>query len=216
MNELLIDGVYFHPRRPRGAFGRGRAGAFLDRDGVVIDLVEYLHRAEDVRLAPGAAETIAALNAAGVPVIVVTNQSGIGRGYYDWAAFEAAQAEVDRQLATGGATLDAVVACPFFADGVPPYRHADHPARKPNPGMVRLAAEWFEMDTARSWLVGDSVSDIETAARAGMAGAIHVATGYGARDRAAVLAKTYGLLRVECRADLGDCLQLLGATLVRG
>ena len=82
MREFLDnDGIWCQVARPRAdeAF-RGRAGLFLDRDGVIVEEVGYLHRPEDVRLVPGAAAAIAAANRAGAPVVAITNQSGIGRG----------------------------------------------------------------------------------------------------------------------------------------
>jgi len=184
MPHQFIDGVYFDPRVPRAAEGAApRPAVFLDRDGCVIELGDYLHTPADVRLIDGAATVIAEWNRRGVPVVIVTNQSGIGRGYYDWDAFIATQAEVDRQLALGGAKVDAVVACPFHADALPPYQHPDHSARKPNPGMLRLAADWMKLDLRQSWIVGDSLSDMKLVETARLAGGVHVMTGYGERDR---------------------------------
>jgi len=184
MAHQFIDGVFFDPREPRAPTDAAlRPAIFLDRDGCVIELGDYLHKPEDVRLIDGAAAAIAEWNRRGVPVVIVTNQSGIGRGYYDWDAFIATQAEVDRQLALGGAMVNAVVACPFHADALPPHRHPDHPARKPNPGMLRMAADWLRLDLARSWIIGDSLSDMRLVETARLAGGVHVMTGYGERDR---------------------------------
>lgn len=187
MAHQFVDGVYFHPRRPRAAADATRSPAvFLDRDGCIIELGDYLHRPQDVRLIDGAAAAIAEWNRRGIPVVIVTNQSGIGRAYYDWDAFIETQAEVDRQLAAYGAHVDVVVACPFHADALPPYQHADHPARKPNPGMLQLAADWLRIDLRKSWMVGDSLSDMQLVESAGLASGIHLSTGYGPRDRTRV------------------------------
>src|SRR5262249_53540068 len=98
----------------------------------------------------------------------------------------ASQAEIERQLGTHGGHLDAIGACPHHRDGRPPYDRADHPCRKPNPGMLTWIAENSGIDLARSWMVGDHSSDVETAERAGLAGVVHVATGHGARERSLV------------------------------
>ncbi len=116
---------------------------FLDRDGTIVEEVGHLHRAKDVCLIRGAAAVIAAANARAIPVIVVTNQSGIGRGLFDWADLLAVEDRIEAALVAEGAKLDAVLACPFHADGRPPYKHPDHPARKPNPGLLLRAAEIF-------------------------------------------------------------------------
>lgn len=167
---------------------RGGPGLFLDRDGVVVEEVDFLARAEDVALISGAAAVIAAANERRIPVILVTNQSGIGRGYYGWRAFAAVQDAILTELAARGARVDAIYACPHHPDAKPPYAHPDHPARKPNPGMLLRGAKALELDLARSWLVGDRAVDVEAARRAGFAGALHVLTGYGVKERAAAVA----------------------------
>ncbi|MFO0972707.1 MAG: HAD-IIIA family hydrolase [Phycisphaerae bacterium] len=186
------------------------AGLLLDRDGVLIEFVDYLHRVEEVRLTAGAGAAIGRLNRAGVPVAVVTNQAGIARGYYGWAEFDAVEAEIARQLAGHGAWLDAVYACPHHADGQGPFRHEDHPDRKPNPGMLRRAARDLRLDLAHSWLIGDHESDIEAARRAGLAGAVHVDSGYGREHRAAVeaLARS-GAVCVRFAPGLAEAIALL-------
>ncbi len=170
---------------------RGRAALFLDRDGVIVEEVGYLHRPEDVRLVPGAAAAIAAANRAGVPVVVISNQSGIGRGHYGWPAFQGTQERIAAELdLEAGAALDMVLACPHHAQGVPPFRHPAHPCRKPRPGMILRAAERLGLDLPGSWVVGDRARDLEAGRAAGLAGGLHVLTGYGAdeRDRVGALA----------------------------
>jgi D-glycero-D-manno-heptose 1,7-bisphosphate phosphatase len=164
---------------------RRGAALFLDRDGVVVEETDYLCRAEHVVILPGAAATIAAANRRSVPIVLVTNQSGIGRGYFGWAEFAAVQDAINAALNAQGARLDAVYACPHHPNGQGAFACADHPARKPNPGMLLRAAADLDLDLRRSWLVGDKRIDIETARRAGLAGAMHVLTGYGESERAA-------------------------------
>jgi len=173
-------------RRP----ARGRPALFLDRDGPVVEDTGYLHRVDDIAVIPGAAEVIAAANQRNVPVILVTNQSGIGRGRYGWAEFKSVQDRIVASLAMEGAIVDAVYACAHHPQAVGDLAHPDHPARKPNPGMLLRAASTLVLDLNSSWLVGDKTDDIEAAKRAGIAGALLVATGYGhaERQRAATLA----------------------------
>lgn len=189
----------------------GRAALFLDRDGTVVEEVVYLHRPEEVALVPGAAEVIATANGAGVPVVLVTNQSGIGRGYYGWAEFAATQARVEAVLRdAAGARLDMVLACPYTPAGEGDYIHPDHPDRKPNPGMLHQARECLKLDLARSWIVGDRGLDVEAGRRAGLAGAVHVATGFGEipEERAAATAWRSDEFAVWTVAGIADTLTL--------
>jgi D-glycero-D-manno-heptose 1,7-bisphosphate phosphatase len=161
----------------------GKPALFLDRDGAVVEDAGYLSRVEDVSIIPGAAGVIAAANKRRVPVVIVTNQAGIGRGYYGWAQFEAVQEAIVAALATKGAEISAVYACAHHPQAYGPFAHPDHPARKPNPGMLLQAASDLALDLKASWLVGDKAIDVEAAKRAGIAGALQVATGYGVAER---------------------------------
>jgi len=163
---------------------RGGAALFLDRDGVVVEDTEYLCRPEEVVFVPQAAAVIGAANRAGIAVVLVTNQSGIGRGYYGWNEFAAVQEAVTARLAALGARFDAIYACPHHPDGKGAFLHPDHPARKPNPGMILRAAADLDLELLQSWLVGDKAADIAAAKRAGLAGAMLVMTGHGAKERA--------------------------------
>lgn len=166
------------------------AALFLDRDGVIVADTGYLGRAEDVRLLDGAAEAIARCNALGLPVVVVTNQSGIARGYYDWSGFRAVQAALAAALAGAGAHLDAVLACAYHADGKEPLRIAAHPWRKPKPGMILAAAKRMNLDLSRSWIVGDKAEDIATGAAAALAGGTLLAADDRARQQLSSLERT--------------------------
>ena len=187
---------------------RGGPTLFLDRDGVVVEEVDYLHRVEDIAICPAAAAVISTANANAVPVVLITNQSGVGRGYYGWAEFRAVQEAIQSAIAAEGAHFDAVYACAHHCDGQGAFAHPDHPARKPNPGMLQRAAAALDVDMARSWLVGDRVGDIEAAKRAGLAGALHVLTGYGQGERAEAMALAGPRFDVRAAASIADALTL--------
>ena len=215
-NFVGTDGIWCQLLcRERAASHRGQPALFLDRDGVLVAEVGYLHRPEEVRLIPGAATLIAAANHAGLPVVLVTNQAGIGRGTYGWAEFQATQARISADLAAEGAALDMVLACPFHADAEPPYRHPAHPCRKPRPGMILHAAERLGLDLAGSWIVGDRAIDLEAGRAAGLAGGVQVLTGHGAAERDAAREVATGRFRVlgaESVAEVPALLPLLAAS----
>jgi D-glycero-D-manno-heptose 1,7-bisphosphate phosphatase len=167
---------------------RNQAALFLDRDGVVVADTHYLGRPQDLRMMDGAASAIARCNALNIPVVLVTNQAGIARGYYDWDGFRAVQAALSVALAAVGAHLDAVLACAYHAEGAPPLRSLNHPWRKPNPGMIVTAAERMHLDLPRSWIIGDNVSDIAAGAAAGLAGGTLLTTSGGPLREAQLLA----------------------------
>jgi D-glycero-D-manno-heptose 1,7-bisphosphate phosphatase len=206
------DGIWCQVVRAEAAEAfRGRPALFLDRDGVVVEEVGYLHRPQDVRLVPGAAATIAAANRLRLAVVVLSNQSGIGRGYYGWPEFESTQARIVAQLAAAGAALDMVLACPFHPEGEPPYRHPAHPCRKPRPGMILRAAERLGLELAASWIVGDRAIDLEAGRAAGLAGGLHVLSGHGAEERSAVAelpAETFQVVLVDSIAAAPQALPL--------
>ena len=154
-----------------------RPAVFIDRDGTMIELVPYLSDPSQVRLMEQAGAAIRRLNELGIPVVVITNQSGIGRKYYSEEAFWAVQHEVERQLAAYGARTDAVYFCPI-ACNEPDKTRVVFLDRKPGPGMLRRAAEEHVLDLDRSWMIGDSISDVHAGRNAGCA-TILVKTGYG-------------------------------------
>jgi D-glycero-D-manno-heptose 1,7-bisphosphate phosphatase len=182
---FLVDGVGCWCD-VRHTFGHLPA-LFLDRDGVIVEETHYLAEPDDVRIIAGAAAAIAAFNRAGVPVVIVTNQSGIGRDLYDWHAFAAVQAAIAGLLAREGAHLDAVLACAFHADAQAPFDNGDHPWRKPQPGMIFEAATRMNLDLARSWIVGDKADDLAAGRAAGLAGGVVVTTGHGRDHQRAAL-----------------------------
>lgn len=153
---------------------RVRPAAFLDRDGVLNEDHGYTHRVDDLVWMPGAREAIRLLNDRGYRVIVVTNQAGVARGFYDEDAIGIFHAGMQAQLAEAGAFVDAFYHCPYHADGkVPAYTVEDHPDRKPNPGMILRALEDWHVDKDKSFLIGDKPSDMEAARRVGLPGHLY-------------------------------------------
>ncbi|MGA0544847.1 D-glycero-alpha-D-manno-heptose-1,7-bisphosphate 7-phosphatase [Brevundimonas sp. VNH65] len=145
--------------------------AFLDRDGVLNRDVGYPHREQDLELISGAAEAVRLLNRHGFFTVIVTNQSGVARGMFDLDQMNAFNALLVRRLQVQGAVIGAVYACPYHSSAIEDrWRHADHPDRKPNPGMILRAAADHRLDLARSFMIGDRPSDMEAARRAGIPG----------------------------------------------
>jgi len=186
----------------------GCPALFLDRDGTVIEEAEYPCRIEDVVMVPGAANVIAVANQCDVGVVLVTNQAGIGRGYYGWPEFRVVQQAIIARLITQGARLNAVYACAHHLEGRDTFSHPNHPSRKPNPGMVLQAAFDLALDLSRSWLVGDKASDIEAAKRAGLAGAMHVSTGHGVAERQNVARFAASSFQVRFGRSIADAMTL--------
>jgi D-glycero-D-manno-heptose 1,7-bisphosphate phosphatase len=167
-----------HRYRTAPAPRRGAPALFLDRDGTLIEDPGYLSDPGEVRLLPGVAGALRRFRDAGYALVVVTNQSGIGRWLYGWDEYEAVAARLRADLADEGVTLDAELAC-----GHGPEAGAACGWRKPAPGMILAAAERLDLDLSRSLLAGDKRLDIEAAAAAGLPRAAHVATGQGAAER---------------------------------
>jgi D-glycero-D-manno-heptose 1,7-bisphosphate phosphatase len=163
-----------------------RPALFLDRDGVIIEDPGYLCRAQDLQMIAGAAHLIALANRRGIPVVEITNQAGIGRGYYGWNDFVAVEEALAHVLARENAAVDAVLACPYSRKGIAPWDHPEHPARKPRPGMLFAAERLLHLDLRRSWIVGDRLTDLQAGYHAGLRGGLHVLTGVGRDDRHAV------------------------------
>lgn len=178
-----------HPLTKDGCWAEYRTGAldkenrpilFLDRDGVVIEEKHYLSDPDLVCLHFGVDQVIKIAQQQGWIVGLVTNQSGIGRGYFGWDEFFAVQTKLDDLLELSSVALDFVLACPFHPEGtIARYTHSNHGWRKPNPGMLETALDHLNGSTERSMIIGDQASDINAARRAGLGAAIHVLTGHG-------------------------------------
>jgi D-glycero-D-manno-heptose 1,7-bisphosphate phosphatase len=139
-----------------------RRAAFLDRDGTIIEDVHYIARPEDVRLRPGAAEAIRTLNERGIVVVVITNQSGIARGFYTAGDYEAVRSRVDEVLAVEGARIDAAYFCPHHPDAGGPCE-----CRKPGTLLFDRAIADHALDAASSMFAGDRLRDVSPARRYG-------------------------------------------------
>jgi D-glycero-D-manno-heptose 1,7-bisphosphate phosphatase len=156
------------------ASGAGRPAVFLDRDGTICDEVGYLNHVSRLRVFPFAADAIARLNRAGLPVVVVTNQSGVARRIFPESLVTEVQARIETELASGGAHIDAFYFCPHVKE-----QQCD--CRKPLPGMLIRAAREHDLDLGRSVVVGDRYADVAMAHAAGALGLL-VKTGYGRGD----------------------------------
>lgn len=160
-----------------------RRAAFLDRDGTLNVEVNYLHRIEDLRWIDGAQDAIRRLNDAGVLVLVLTNQAGVARGYYEEADVVRLHEHMQADLNAVGAHVDAFYHSPYHPDGtVLAYRRASA-CRKPGDGMYRQALAEWPIDPVGSFAVGDRASDLIPAAQLGCRTYL-VETGHGAHERA--------------------------------
>lgn len=152
---------------------RPRPGILLDRDGTIIVDHGYVGSIERVDLIDGSAEAIAGFNRAGIPVAVVTNQSGVARGRYGIDDVELVHQYIADRLAEYGAHIDLFLYCPYHPAGVVNAFARTSEDRKPNPGMARAAAAALHLDLTSSWVVGDRPEDMGLARAIG-ATAIHV------------------------------------------
>jgi histidinol-phosphate phosphatase family protein len=132
----------------------GNRAVFLDRDGTIARDVHYCRRVEDFELLPGVPEAMKLLNASGFKVVVITNQSGIARGYFTEETLERIHRKMEAELAEHGAHVDAIYYCPHHPDD-----NCD--CRKPRPKMVLQAAQDINIDLSQSFVIGDLKMDIE-------------------------------------------------------
>ncbi|MDR0787863.1 MAG: HAD family hydrolase [Gemmatimonadota bacterium] len=139
-----------------------RPGVFLDRDGTIIEDLEYLHDPDAIRFLPGADRAVARLTEAGLPVVIVTNQSGIGRGYYSEAQYQSVRIRVEERLHEAGGEVLASYHCPHSPTQEPPCD-----CRKPAGGLFLRAARNHGLDLAHSFYVGDRLRDLEAGLLAG-------------------------------------------------
>jgi len=168
---------------------------FLDRDGVIIVEKHYLQDPEQVEIYPGVAKKLEALRQLKVPVMIVTNQSGIGQGFFGWTEYNLVHQRMLDLLGMG--QLFAAV-----------YANSHHPAetealwRKPNPGMILQAAADMNICLESSVMVGDKLVDLKAANQAGIKHLVHVKTGHGANERPAVLKHCPQAVLINSLADL--------------
>ena len=156
---------------------------FLDRDGTIIEDADYAWRPEDLRVIAGAFAALKRARELGFRLIVVTNQSGVARGYFSEADVDRFHQYMSVVFAAEGVAFDAIYTCPFHpTQGVEPYR-IDSPLRKPKPGMLLQAAADLQIDLSASFMIGDKMTDV-AAGRAAGCRTILVATGKGGADAA--------------------------------
>ena len=168
---------------------RKRPAVFFDRDGTLIFDQDYLSDPRGVKLIPGAAEAVCLLQKAGYRVYVLSNQSGVARGFFTEVAVRRVTARFKRLLAVRGARLDGLFHCPHHPKGtVAKYRKTCR-CRKPAPGMVEQAARKHPLDLKHSFIVGDKQDDLFLARRAHLAGGLLVLTGYGRKSRRGLQSK---------------------------
>jgi mannose-1-phosphate guanylyltransferase len=192
------------PQRTDPGRGAPRPAVFLDRDGTVIEHVPYLSDPALVRLLPGSAEALVRLRRAGFARVLVTNQSAIGRGMLTEGRLEEIHAEMSRQLAACGATLDAIYYCPAAPSG-DDRTTIECPDRKPGPGMLLRAAADLKLDLGASWMIGDLISDVLAGLNAGCR-SILVRSGQATADETATLPVP---ARVAAAADLAASVDLI-------
>jgi D,D-heptose 1,7-bisphosphate phosphatase len=154
------------------------AAVFLDRDGTINEEVGYLDSLEKLRVLPEAFGAVRLINQAGMKTVVITNQSGIGRGFFNEAFVGRVHEEMRRLFLEERAVIDGFYYCPHHpTEGMGQYRQACS-CRKPEPGLILKAAEDLVIDLGKSYMIGDTPKDVEAGQRAGAKG-ILVQTGYG-------------------------------------
>ncbi len=151
-----------------------KPAVFLDRDGVLIEERNYLHRVEDVAILPGVAAALRRLSDAGLKLFIVSNQSGVGRGFFTLADVEHVNEHLCRELARAGVCFEKIYIAPEAPDQ--PSR-----GRKPSPQFLFDARAEFNLNLAESFMVGDKLIDLECGWNAGVKNSILVRTGYGAK-----------------------------------
>mgnify|MGYP000926558517 CR=1 FL=1 len=184
-------------------FHTTKQAVFLDRDGTLNVEKEYLYRPEELEFIPGAVEAIKRLNHAGYLVVVVTNQSGVARGYYGEQEVHRLHRYIEQQLTQVGARIDAWYYCPHHPSGRPPY-NLECSCRKPHAGMLKQAARELGIDLSRSWIVGDKLVDVEAGLTAGCRPVL-VLTGHGSKECSQLSQD------VPCCPDLRAAVELITA-----
>lgn len=152
-----------------------KSAVFIDRDGTLIEEADYLARPEHLKLFPFAAEAVRLLNENDFLAVLITNQSGVGRGFFDENNLREIHEKLISELAAQGAKLDAIYYCPHKPND-------DCACRKPKTEMIKKAMKDFSIDLNESWTIGDKAIDVETGTNAGTKTAL-VLTGYGIEER---------------------------------
>jgi len=158
-----------------------RPAVFLDRDGTINEQMGYINHITRFVMLPGAARAIRELNGHGLPVVVVTNQSGLARGYFPAELVDEVHDRMRSLLAAEGAWVDGIYVCPHHPEAVEERYRLNCDCRKPKTGLFVTAARDLDIDLERSFVVGDRWSDLKAAHACGATG-ILVLTGYGRGD----------------------------------
>jgi len=158
-----------------------RPAVFIDRDGTVNEQMGYINHISRFVMLPGAAEAIRLLNMHQYLAIIVSNQSGVARGYYPIGLVDEVHAHMRALMEKEGAFVDGIFFCPHYEKGSVPEYSIECDCRKPRTGLIEKAGKAFEIDMDNSYVIGDRYSDIELALRSDMKG-ILVTTGYGQGD----------------------------------
>ncbi len=172
---------------------------FLDRDGTLITEKNYLHRTEEVEIFPGAAMALKKLADAGFKLIIVTNQSGIGRGYFTLADAEKVNEHLCREFARDGIRFEKIYIAPEAPDQ--PSR-----GRKPSPQFLFDARDEFGLNLAESFMIGDKLIDLECGWNAGVKKSILVRTGYGAKQERESAGELKNAIVVEGLAEAAEVI----------
>ncbi len=184
----------------------GRIAAFLDRDGTLNEEVNFVRTPEELTLLPGAAASVRTLNEHGIIVCVISNQSGVARGFFTEEDLVPIHEKLERELGRSGARIDHIYYCPHHpTEGTPPYNIVCS-CRKPEIGMLRQAVQEFHIDLRRSFVVGDRIVDIQAGRNAG-ATSILVLTGYG--PRALEECREQGITPDFIAADLAEATRII-------
>jgi D-glycero-D-manno-heptose 1,7-bisphosphate phosphatase len=183
-----------------------RIAAFLDRDGTLNEEVNFVRSPEELEMLPGAADAVRALNDHGIIVCIISNQSGVARGFFTEEDLAPIHAKLERELDRSGARINHIYYCPHHpTEGKPPYNVVCS-CRKPGTGMLRQAAEEFDLDLRRSFVVGDRIVDIQ-AGRAAGATTILVLTGYG--PHALQECRTQGIIPDFIAEDITEATRII-------
>lgn len=156
----------------------GRPAVFLDRDGTINEEVGFLDTPDGLVLIPGSPEAVNRINQSGMAAVVITNQSGVARGFFDETTLSAIHDRLQAELENAGARLDGIYFCPHHPEGEVPHYTRTCDCRKPAPRLVHQAAGDLGIDLAASYMVGDHMKDIALAAACGMRSVL-VLTGHG-------------------------------------
>jgi D-glycero-D-manno-heptose 1,7-bisphosphate phosphatase len=158
-----------------------KPAVFLDRDGTINEQMGYINHVTRFHMLPRAVQAIRLLNENDIPVVVVSNQSGLARGYFPKKVLDAVHGKMNKALSDGGAHVDGIYYCPHHPEAKEAEYRKACDCRKPKTGLFEQAASDLELDLARSYVVGDRFSDLKAARNCGATG-ILVLTGYGRGD----------------------------------